>query len=272
MKNLLIILTKLVLVVLLLINLIVCIPILLLSYATSRFNRRLSVRIAIISSWSVWTIFDWIFRLSSEMEVPDIKKDNYLVISNHISVLDFVLINSVNKEMFPHSKYAFKQVLRYVPIFYQGFILLKFLVLARNFELDKELIEDYISDIKREQHPIWFVLFCEGTRFSEKKKQASTEFCNGKGIKPFRNVLAPRYKGFGIFHRRLRNSYIRKVLDLTFYCNKESFSLFNLFFTAEQYKFRCDARTFDLNEIKDPTMFIESVFRRKDELIESWKQ
>lgn len=272
MKSLLIILAKLVFTAMLLIDLILCIPVLLLSHVVSKFDRRLSVKIATITSWTVWTIFDWIFRLSSEVEAPDIKKDNYLVISNHRSVLDFVLINSVNKKMFPYSKYAFKQTLRYVPIFYQGFILLKFLVLARNFELDKDLIEDYISDIKREQYPMWFVLFCEGTRLTEAKRQASIRFCNEKGIKPFKNVLAPRYKGFSIFHRRLRNSYIKKVLDLTFYCSEESFSLFNMFFTAKQYRFKCDVRIVDLNEIRDPVMFIEDAFRRKDELIKSWKK
>lgn len=272
MKNLLIVLAKLVLIVTLLVSLIVSIPVLALSYIARKFSKRLSVRIATISSLLLWTCLDCFFRLSSEMEVPEIEKDNYLVISNHMSVVDFVLVNRINKKMFPHSKYAFKRTLRYFPIFYQGFILLRFLVLARNFELDKEMIEKYISDIKKEQYPIWLILFCEGTRFTENKKLASVQFCNEKGIRPFKNVLSPRYKGFGILHRHLRNSYIKKVLDLTFYCNKKSFSLFNLLFTAEQYEFKCDARVIDLNEIKDPAAFIDDAFRRKDHLIELWKK
>lgn len=262
---------KIVFALLLACNMVLCIPILLCSFAARPFNRRASNAIATITSYTSWTIMDWIFRTSATMEVPDIPKGNYLVVSNHISALDFVLINRVNKHMFPHSKYAFKKSLRYVPIFYQGFLALNYLILERNFEKDRNNIVEYVHDLKKYRYPIWFVLFCEGCRFSKMKKELSDKFCRERGIAPFVNVLAPRYKGFSTIKEEFVGSYVDKVLDLTFYCNRKHFSIYNLLFTSQTYEFKCDARIISINEIEESEEFLLDSFRRKDRLIESWK-
>lgn len=272
LENALVLIAKILLLILLGVNVLLCLPILLLGFLLRRVNKRISNKIATITSYTTWTILNWFFRLSAQMEVPDIPKGNYLVISNHISAVDFALINSINMHMFPHSKYAFKKSLRYVPFFYQGFLALNYLLLERNFEKDQKNIDEYIKELRIEQYPLWLVWFCEGGRFSKEKKILSDEFCMKEGIEPFENVLMPRNKGFSRIKEGLEHSYVRKVLDLTFYCDRDDFSTMGLLFGTQKYKFRCDARLIDIPDIDQPKEFLIEVFRRKDELINSWKK
>jgi len=247
-------------------------PILVVSYFVGKFSKKNQIKIASAVSFITWQIFNLIFCLTCTIETKNIPKDNYLVVSNHITAIDFVLVNNINKHMFSSAKYAFKDSLRVIPVFYQAVLLLKFLVLSRSFEHDRLLIEKYISDLRKEKLPLWFVLFCEGTRFDEKKKKEADEFCKANGMKPFNNVLCPRYKGFSIFQQNLKNSYIKKVLDLTFYCKEGSFSAFDMLLTAKRFNFKLDFRIVDLNSIEDPKQFVEDSFRRKDMIIGRWKE
>lgn len=247
-------------------------PILALSYFAGFFSLRLQIQIAKIVCYTTWSILNIIFGLTCSIEEKSIPKGNYVVISNHINAIDFVLINRLNKYNFSDAKYAFKRSLICIPIFYQTCVLLKFLVLYRNFETDRCFIEKHINDLKKYLIPVWFILFCEGTRFTRKKHQESVKFCKEKGITPFTNVLCPRHKGFSILIDNLRNSYIKKVLDLTFYCKDETFSLYNMLFTAKKYNFKMDYRLVDIDSIHDTKEFLEESFRRKDRIINDWKK
>lgn len=205
------------------------------------------------------------------MKLPYIPKGNYLVISNHISAFDFVLLNRINQKMFQHAKYAFKDSLKYFPVIYQAFLSINCLILKRNFEKDKERIIRYVKELKEWQLPVWFVLFCEGTRFTKARKVQADAFCKERGVAPFRNVLVPRHKGFETVLNELRGSYVRKVLDVTFYCKKEGVSAWDFLFSGEVLEFECDVRVVEMGEIEDAVEFVNEAFRRKDELIEGWR-
>lgn len=262
---------KILLVVLLLFSFIPLIGFILCCFLIRPFSQYYANKIATIGAAMQWMIFHWIFLSSSSLEVPEIPKNNYLVISNHLSAFDFALINAVNTKMFPHSKYAFKDTLKFLPIVYQAFLVLNCLILKRNFEKDKERIIDYAKKMKNYNLPLWFVLFCEGTRFTQDKKKVSDEFCKEKGMDPFKYVLAPRYKGFDLLRKEFEESHVQKVLDLTFYCKQGEFSAVDFIFSSEHYEFRCDVRIIDITKIEDSEKFIVEAFRRKDELIEKWK-
>lgn len=266
------ILLKLLLVIILIMSLSLCIPIVIISLLIKPMSHGVSNRIATISSYIFWSIIGWIFNLSVSMSIPDIPKGNYIVISNHISAVDFALINKVNKHMFQHSKYAFKSTLKSLPVFYQAFLALNYLKLSRSFEKDQEHILEYVQDLKEQQYPIWFILFCEGTRLTPENLKLSDKFCKENDIECFRNVLLPRYKGFCMLQSLLKDSYVNKVLDLTFYCDKDSFSLITILFSGEIYNIKCDARLVEMSSIEDNKEFLFDAFRRKDALIDQWKQ
>lgn len=270
MKNILRVFTKILLLSTLLPITFISIIIIFISLITRIFSHRLSVKVATVNSLIIWTVFDLIFKISFNFKVPEIPKDNFIVISNHIGSADFMLINGLNKHHFKDSKYTIKQSLWKIPIFYQGCILLDFLILRRSFDKDKAVIKEFMEKLKGSAIPAWFVLFVEGHRFTEARKVDSDKFCRERGIEPFKNTLCPRVKGFELIFENLKDSYIKKVLDVTFYCNN-NLTFFNILFSGCVYDLKCDVRTVDLNDIKNPSVFLFDAFRRKDELIDKWK-
>jgi len=262
---------KLFLLLLFILSYIPLVPSILCCFILRPFFPYYANKLATAAAFVQWSIVDLALCSGSSINIPHIPKDNYLVISNHITAFDFALINRVNPHMFQHSKYAFKHSLRYVPIIYQAFLALNCLILSRNFQKDRSNIVEYVKMVRRHALPIWFVLFCEGTRFCPARKAQSDAFCRERGMEPFKNVLAPRYKGFEVLKEEFRGSHVRKVLDLTFYCDRKGMSGPEFLLSNEEYKFRCDARIVDIEEIKDSKKFIIEAFRRKDKLIEGWK-
>lgn len=273
MRKLAIVIFKLVLAVLLISWTFICGAIGIFAYFIRLFDVKLANTVGTFVSHTVWGIFHMYYLLSVNMEIPEIPKGDYFVVSNHVNSADFLLINAINKYKFAHAKYAFKKTLRFIPIFYQGFISLNFLPLNRKLDKDKSVILKYANTLKKYMLPVWFIFFCEGTRFTQSKKEASDKFCKTISIEPYKNVLCPRVKGFSILHEQFKHSYIKKVLDLTFFSEDgEDFNLFNVLFTARTYRIKCDYRIVDINTIDDPEQFVYDSFRRKDRLIEEWKK
>lgn len=192
------------------------------------------------------------------------------MISNHIGSTDFILINELNIHNFTDSKYSFKRSLRFFPVFYQCCILMYFLILDRNFDQDRENIIKYLQGFKDMSLNAWIILFPEGHRFTERLSLESRKFCVNKGIKPYNNVLCPRLKGFNLIQTELVGSYINNILDVTFYC-KNPPSIIDILFCRGNYIYECNYRIVDLNSITNSDDFLLEAFRRKDVLIENWK-
>merc|ERR1712071_102114 len=64
-------------------------------------------------------------------------------------------------------------------------------------------------------HPVWLVLFPEGTRFSPAKHQASEQFAKKAGLPPLQHHLQPRTKGFSFVAATVDRSKVKAVLDIT---------------------------------------------------------
>lgn len=236
----------------------------------------LSVKIATIFPYTIWTLTSLIFNKTNYLQAQGIDKlehESYLVVSNHVGSLDFMLINELSKHvnMLPHSKYVIKDSLKFFPVFYQLVYYAGFLLLQRNFEKDKFRIRDYLSLFKVNSIPAWIILYPEGTRLTPKKKENSLEYCRRNGFPCLENVLFPRYKGFKLITTELRNSYIKNIVDVTFwYSEKVLPPLWKFLFFSPSGYFRCDIRVVKIEEIEDCKEFIIDSFKRKDELIAKW--
>lgn len=148
-----------------------------------------------------------------------------------------------------------------------------FLVINRSFEKDKQNIERYFESLMKLHTPFWFVIYCEGHRITEERIIESQKFCSERGIKPYTNVLCPRYKGFDLIVKSIKDSHIKKLLDLTFYCTRGAGpSLCEIFFSGEVFEYKNDFRIIDIEDIQEPVAFLEQAFRRKDGIIGGWKK
>ncbi|KAI5148776.1 lysocardiolipin and lysophospholipid acyltransferase [Enteropsectra breve] len=240
---------------------------------TRIFSTRVSIQMATATSFVSWTLFNKIYSLSVKINRPAIPKGNYLVLMNHLSSTDFMLANHLNIHNFKDNKYCMKP-LWYFPIFYQMVQLMNFLSVRRGYEKDKKSIQYFIDTAKKAGLPMWIVFFPEGHRFTESFQKESQEFCKSRKIVPFKHLLYPRFKGFKLLVDALQKpentGLINKILDVTFDYKKVP-TFFSVIFTSKVYVVDCDIRTIDISEIQNSDDSLIDIFRRKDLLIEKWK-
>ncbi|KAI5169174.1 lysocardiolipin and lysophospholipid acyltransferase [Pancytospora epiphaga] len=235
-------------------------------------SKSLSRKIAALLPLTIWSVFHAIFRLSIKTDIPSVPIGSCLVISNHLGAADFMILNALNRYNFTEAKYVIKHSLRYFLGFYQGCLLVDFLVVRRNFEYDRENILKHIQDFVKRRAPLWLVLYPEGHRVTKETLNKSRDFCVSKGIKPYENVLCPRYKGFELICDGFKESHVKNVLDITIHCTSQPVpSLSRILFSGTVFDFQCDVRTVPINSITNAPEFMDEAFRRKDRLIEEWK-
>lgn len=252
------------------------VPFIVLIYPVYILNRPLCIRLSTFFTYTTWSLTSLIFNMSTTIEGRNIMgEEDYFVISNHLGSVDFMLINEIARKnnMIAHLKYAVKDGLRVFPVFYQMLVYIGFLVLRRSFESDRQRIVRYFGFFKNNQIPMWFVLYPEGSRFSEKLKTASWEYSDRKGMRRLDNVLFPRYKGFKLVCEQLRGTRIRNIADITFfYMGGETPPLWKFLLGDPSGKFRYDIKITPIDEIDNYEEFLYRSFERKDALIADWKR
>ncbi|KAM0672021.1 hypothetical protein OCOL_001079 [Ordospora colligata] len=251
------------------------IPVFIIVYPISLFNRKLVVRISTLFTYLTWSITSILFNISCRVEGNNILDNkNYFVISNHLGSVDFMLINEIAKmnNMIAHSKYTIKEGLKVFPVLYQGMVSVGFLVLKRCFEKDRKRIIRYFEFFKANDIPIWFILYPEGSRFKKQAQAISWEYSDKNNVPRMNNVLFPRYKGFKLICEQLRGSRISEIADITFsYSEGEVPPLWKFLLCDVTGHFKYNIRIVPINQISDYESFLYKAFERKDALITEWK-
>ncbi|CAF0812380.1 unnamed protein product, partial [Didymodactylos carnosus] len=115
------------------------------------------------------------------------------------------------------SKIVGKQSLRLVPIVGWCWIFTESIFLRRVWESDKEtLVKDMrkVLDDYPKNYYFNFLMFCEGTRFTEKKRVESMKVAEEKGLTELKHHILPRTKGFTLLLDGAEDK-IASVYDLT---------------------------------------------------------
>ncbi|XP_025768846.1 1-acyl-sn-glycerol-3-phosphate acyltransferase gamma [Puma concolor] len=120
-----------------------------------------------------------------------------------------------------------------------------------------------------------FLLYCEGTRFTEKKHRVSMEVAASKGLPALKYHLLPRTKGFTTAVQCLRGT-VAAVYDVTlnFRGNKNP-SLLGILY-GKKYEADMCVRRFPLEEIpldeKEAAQWLHKLYQEKDALQEMYNQ
>lgn len=124
--------------------------------------------------------------------------ENVLVLSNHQQMPDITTIMSMahGKGRLGDLKFFVKHAIKWVPGVGWGMQFLNCPFLKRDWSADRDKIDATFATLVDERIPMWLVSFVEGTRATEAKIRASTEWAVEHGIEPTRHVLIPRTKGF----------------------------------------------------------------------------
>ncbi|MEI6458870.1 MAG: acyltransferase [Pseudomonadota bacterium] len=139
----------------------------------------------------------------------------YLVIANHRSWVDIVVLQTVLNRRIPFLKFFIKDSLKWVPVLGLAWWALDMpfmkrysqAQLARNPQLrGTDLKATQRACAKFQDHPTSVINFVEGTRFTPEKQQASRS--------PYRHLLRPKAGGIAFVMEAL-GPILREMVDVT---------------------------------------------------------
>ncbi|OQS53774.1 Agpat5 [Ecytonucleospora hepatopenaei] len=276
---------KLTIFVLIVLSYILCIPFLFIAILFNCFNYDIICqKIVQFLGKNIWRLKEKIFlqtvrvsdfkgnlidtnRLNKILSKKVENDKNVLFICNHLASTDFLVVNFLLQCRSEIIRYIFKDSLKYIPIFYQLCSLGGFLKLKRNFEEDKQHINEY----GKRNKGICLVLFPEGTRKNKNTLSKSVAFCKKTNIKPFKNVLMPRYKGFDVL---INSGHFQSLLDVTMFYSKDGKidqpTLLDFIFSTKIFDLKLEYDYIDCSEIQKNGCkeFIIDLFRKKDNLLD----
>lgn len=192
-------------------------PLILVKPLFPGFFHRMSVRIG--EMWISWNDRNREITQDINIEIQmDAKLDyneSYLVVSNHQSWLDIVILQHVFNRKIPFLRFFLKSQLLYVPLLGGAWWALGYPFMKR---YPKAYFEKYPErkgeDLKTAREslqkfkgkPVAILNFLEGTRFTSQKHKEQGA--------PYQNLLLPKAGGMALTIQTLQ-SQIHKVLDVT---------------------------------------------------------
>lgn len=149
-------------------------------------------------------------------------KKSYLTLVNHRSDVDWLLglayVSHLGTPYPGNAKSVVKASLGKVPVFGSILRFAEFLFLTRNWAQDRKQFLNALTSLRsfgKCGRPLWFVLYPEGTRFTEDKREISRAYATAKNHQPHDNVLFPRFKAFTAIVSALRDD-LDGIIDATF--------------------------------------------------------
>ncbi|MCW8347255.1 acyltransferase [Vibrio sp. ZSDZ65] len=205
----------------------------------------------------------------------------YMLLSNHLSWTDIVIISSVMKDRMPMCKFLLKQSLLYVPFVGLACWGLDMPFMKRHSQAylvkHPERRNDDFNAIKKAckkfQHvPTTMISFVEGTRYSPEKVQT--------GKTPYRHLLKPKTGGVA-FTLNAMNQLLDGVVDITLAYPENRESPFEDLLKGRLTKVVVKIEVYPMDEnlngdyFKDKAFkrrfhhWLNALWKRKDETLES---
>ncbi|GCB72791.1 hypothetical protein scyTo_0006471 [Scyliorhinus torazame] len=134
-------------------------------------------------------------------------KENAIVILNHNYEIDFLCGWDFCERfgVLGSSKVLAKKELAYVPLIGWMWYFLEIVFCKRQWTEDRKNVVQSLRNLRDYPEIFWFLIHCEGTRFTEKKHQISMQVAEAKGLPKLKYHLLPRTKGFALTVQCLRN-------------------------------------------------------------------
>ncbi|XP_020488418.1 1-acyl-sn-glycerol-3-phosphate acyltransferase delta [Labrus bergylta] len=175
--------------------------------------RRVNVKLGYCISSQMVAALEWwsgteCTLYTDPQSYPLYGNENAIVVLNHSFEIDF-LCGWTFCERFGvlgSSKVLAKEQLSYVPIIGWMWYFLEIVFCKRKWEEDRRTVAKSLQKLRDYPVNYWFLLFCEGTRFTQKKHEISMQVAESKGLPKLKHHLLPRTKGFWITVQNLRGT------------------------------------------------------------------
>uniref|UniRef100_A0A667X916 1-acylglycerol-3-phosphate O-acyltransferase 3 n=1 Tax=Myripristis murdjan TaxID=586833 RepID=A0A667X916_9TELE len=166
--------------------------------------RRINTRLA-YSLWSQlvmllewWSGTECTLFVDQSSTAEKLGKEHAIIILNHNYEIDFLCGWTMAERcgVLGSSKVLAKHELLKVPLIGWTWYFLEVVFCKRKWEEDRKAVTNGLNQLKDYPENMWVLLYCEGTRFTEKKHQISMEVADSKGLPRLKYHLLPRTKGF----------------------------------------------------------------------------
>jgi lysocardiolipin and lysophospholipid acyltransferase len=187
------------------------------TWSASRYRRLSTLGVAVWTNYCVWC-----FERGQGVELVvtgdtlEYPLESALLIPNHQAMVDILMIFAFAKRYRRTGdvKWFAKEAIKYVPIFGWALQCTDSIYMKRNWQKDKEKVEEMFSRFHRDKIPLWLTIFPEGTRRTQRKQEISIIYSGRQGAQPTLKVMYPRTKGFVATVEALRG-HINAVYNIT---------------------------------------------------------
>ncbi|XP_026079395.1 1-acyl-sn-glycerol-3-phosphate acyltransferase delta [Carassius auratus] len=204
-------------------------------------------------------------------------KENAIVVLNHNFEIDFMTGWTFCERfgVLGSSKVLAKKELSYVPVIGWMWYFLEIVFCKRKWEEDRKTVVQSLRNLRDYPENFWFLLHCEGTRFTEKKHKISMEVAEKKGLPKLKYHLLPRTKGFCVTVQNLRGT-ATAVYDSTLnFRNNEIPTLLGVL-NGKKYHADLYVRRIPLDKIPEDesecAAWLYKLYQEKDEFQEHYRQ
>nr|KAF6503766.1 1-acylglycerol-3-phosphate O-acyltransferase 4 [Rousettus aegyptiacus] len=144
---------------------------------------------------------------------------------------------------------------------------------TRKWEHDRKTVARGLLRLRDYPEKYFFLIHCEGTRFTEKKHQVSMQVAQAKGLPSLKHHLLPRTKGFAITVRGLRD-VVSAVYDCTLnFRNNENPTLLGVL-NGKKYHADLYVRRIPLEEVPEDgdkcAAWLHKLYQEKDAFQEQY--
>ncbi|KAG8583060.1 hypothetical protein GDO81_008265 [Engystomops pustulosus] len=202
-------------------------------------------------------------------------KENAIVILNHNFEIDFLCGWNFCERfgLLGSSKVLAKKELSYVPVIGWMWYFLEIVFCKRKWEEDRKTVVQGLQNLRDYPEHFWFLIHCEGTRFTEKKHEISMQVAEAKGLPKLKYHLLPRTKGFAVTVQSLRN-VVSAVYDSTLnFRNNENPTLLGVL-NGKKYHADLYVRRIPLEEIPEDdqecAQWLHKLYQEKDSFQEEY--
>ncbi|MXQ92595.1 hypothetical protein E5288_WYG005685 [Bos mutus] len=208
---------------------------------------------------------------------PKYGKENAIVVLNHKFEIDFLCGWSLAERfgVLGGSKVLAKKELAYVPIIGWMWYFTEMVFCTRKWEQDRKTVSESLLHLRDYPEKYFFLIHCEGTRFTEKKHQISMQVAQAKGLPSLKHHLLPRTKGFAVTVRSLRN-VVSAVYDCTLnFRNNENPTLLGVL-NGKKYHADLYVRRIPLEEVPEEedkcAAWLHKLYQEKDAFQEEYSR
>ncbi|KAF7216135.1 1-acyl-sn-glycerol-3-phosphate acyltransferase gamma [Nothobranchius furzeri] len=249
-------------------------------------NKQLYRRINCRLSYSLWSqlvmMLEWwsgtdCTLYTDQATVDKFGKEHAIIILNHNFEIDFLCGWTMCERygVLGSSKVLAKHELLKVPLIGWTWYFLEIVFCKRKWEEDRDTVFAGLDRLKDYPEYMWFLLYCEGTRFTEKKHQISMQVAESKGLPKLKYHLLPRTKGFTTTLQRLKGT-VTAVYDVTLnFKDKQTPTLLGII-NGKKYKADMCVKRFSVDEIPEDEQecagWLHRLYQEKDALQEQYNK